>query len=177
MRPGVREALWAADLVTVEQLAQTTILDLAKIDGVSEPAARKIRKLVPRPRKSVVPMRAGRNGGLLQTGNPRGSGRIRLDVRQACRDAFAGRIRVLEDIADSSEATLFERMKAIEILGRYGIGTQPETVDKVKIEAVRDLIAGLAQASEPFLREADLPRFLDAWMGVVKSQFPSIASR
>ena len=177
LQPEVRDALWAADLVTVEQIATTTIRELAKIEGVSEPAARKIRKLVPRPRKSVVPMRPGRNGGTLQTGNPQGSGRIRIEVRQACRDAFHGRISILEDIADETEASLVDRMKAIEILGRYGVGTHAETVDRVKIEDVRDLVGGLAQASEPFLRESDLERFSNAWMDVIKSHFPSIASR
>lgn len=49
-----------------------------------------------------------------------GPGRPASEVVALCREAFAKRIPLLEQFADDPKASLAERQKAIELLGKYG---------------------------------------------------------
>lgn len=77
--------------------------------------------------KNIATMPGG-NGGTLQRGNfgnRGGTGRPPSLVRQVCRGAFANRIATLRQIADGEvpEASVVDRLKAIDLLGKYGLGT------------------------------------------------------
>lgn len=60
------------------------------------------------------------SGGL--PGNPGGPGRPSSLVRARCRGSFYERIPVLEEIADDPGISPADRIRAIEVLARYGLG-------------------------------------------------------
>ena len=62
------------------------------------------------------------NGGLLLSGNPgnSGGGRPKSEVRAACADGFDKRIPLLQAIADNDTLNPAERLKALDLLGKYG---------------------------------------------------------
>ena len=169
LRPETCTALWTAGLTTVESVEETTVRKLKALEGVTEREARKLRRMVPKAVRSVV-VRPMKRGGQL-----RGSaaGRMRREVREACREAFLGRLDSLEEIAD--KGTYLERIRAIDVLGKYGIGTAIELTDAVKLEEVKRLVADLALATEPFIRESDTSRIFDAWNAAIRARFPAVA--
>lgn len=65
--------------------------------------------------------------GKLRVGgtNKGGTGRPPSAVRKACTLAFDQRIKVLTQIADGAEKDA-DRIKAIDVLGKYGLGTKEE---------------------------------------------------
>lgn len=66
------------------------------------------------------------HGGALQVGNPGnsgGTGRPPSLLRQQLRGAFAERVAVLTGITDDQEAPNGDRIRAMDVLGKYGIGT------------------------------------------------------
>ena len=67
------------------------------------------------------------HGGALRNGgtNRGGPGRVPSVVRERCRGSFAKRVTVLEEIADDKEATAADRIRVIDLLDRYGLGTHP----------------------------------------------------
>lgn len=85
----------------------------------------------------AVTVRPGLNGGSLlaggKIGNKGGRG-IQSKVRKACTLAFARRIVVLAQIADDPTTDATDRIRALDTLGRYGIGT----IKEVSTEAVRE---------------------------------------
>jgi hypothetical protein len=67
------------------------------------------------------------HGGALLRGGTIGPGRPSSAVRKACTLAFEQRIAVLTAIADGTEdASPSDRIKAIDVLGKYGLGTKQE---------------------------------------------------
>lgn len=63
------------------------------------------------------------NGGRLKRGNPGnrgGSGRPPSEVRAKCLGSFAKRIKIAEQIADSKESSNADRLKALDLLAKYG---------------------------------------------------------
>lgn len=77
------------------------------------------------PSSSLTSFRVPPQGGLLRSGNPGnkgGIGNTPSRVRKACRKSFAKRIVTLEQIADDKDEDTSERRKAIEALGRIGMG-------------------------------------------------------
>ena len=100
----VCKALWDAGIRTTEDLAGTTINNMAELEGITRYRAKLIRKVVPRQAKredvAVVLRPAGKRPGQLQTGNPLTAGGMRLRAREACREAFHGRVGTLAEIAD-----------------------------------------------------------------------------
>lgn len=78
------------------------------------------RALVPQP-----------HGGALLTGgvpgNKGGTGRPTSEIRAAFAESLHTRRKVLEDIADSAESKDRDRIAAVDIIGKYGIGSaRPE---------------------------------------------------
>lgn len=61
------------------------------------------------------------------TGGKKGrSGRPPSVIRERCRGSFEKRIKVLEEIADDPETSPADRIRAIDLLARYGLGTQQQ---------------------------------------------------
>lgn len=63
------------------------------------------------------------HGGALRVGNPGnagGPGRPPSAVRAACAESFDTRIPVLEQIADDPKVSKSDRLKAMDLLGKYG---------------------------------------------------------
>jgi hypothetical protein len=76
-----------------------------------------------------------------------GTGRPPSELRQRCRGSFGERIRIAEQIADGSRFRPADRLRAIDLLGRYGLGPVAEvSVDQVRdclrltIAAIRELL-------------------------------------
>jgi hypothetical protein len=106
-------------------------------------------------KKMTPTTRPGRNGGTLRSGNPGnrgGSGTVPSILRDQLRGSFASRIATLEQIADGEvvakmkvaeketemmvSADVSDRLKAIDMLGKYGLGT----VKEISVEAVREKV-------------------------------------
>jgi hypothetical protein len=84
---------------------------------------------------ALVPQRHG--GALYSGGVPGhrgGSGRPASALRERLRGSFEERVVVLEEIADDHTADPQDRIRAIDTLAKYGIGTLRE----VSVEQVRD---------------------------------------
>jgi hypothetical protein len=47
-------------------------------------------------------------------------------IRERCRGSFEDRIRVLEEIADDPEQSSADRLRALDLLAKYGLGTQQQ---------------------------------------------------
>ena len=73
------------------------------------------------------------HGGALLSGGIKGhnggTGRPPSAIRELCRGSFAERLEVLTDIADDTEAKTIDRIRAIDLLGKYG------GVDKLALTA------------------------------------------
>lgn len=61
---------------------------------------------------------------------PGEGGRPPSEVRQRLRGSFADRIRILEQIADDPKASAADRMRAVDLLAKYGLGTTQEVTGK-----------------------------------------------
>ena len=80
------------------------------------------------------------HGGALLSGGVKGhkgaGGRPPSKIRERCRDSFEDRLPFLEGIVDDGEERTSDRLKAHELLGRFGgvteisltVGEQPEEV-------------------------------------------------
>jgi hypothetical protein len=104
---------------------------------------------------ALVPQAHG--GALLRGGMPGNAGspgRPPGALRERLRGSLEARVSVLEEIADSPEADPADRIRAVDILAKYGLGTASDvTVDQVRdrlgrtVALVRDrLPADLAGA-------------------------------
>jgi hypothetical protein len=47
-------------------------------------------------------------------------------IRERCRGSFEERIKILEEIADDPDVSPSDRLKAMDLLGKYGLGTQQQ---------------------------------------------------
>lgn len=90
-------------------------------------------------------VRQTHGGALLRggvRGNRGGTGRPRNEIVAALRHALAERIPVLVAIIDDPVSTHAERIRALEVLARYGVGSASREEDreeqrKVQIVVVR----------------------------------------
>lgn len=88
--------------------------------------------------KSSPKVRVPKHGnGLLVTGwQQPGPGRPPSALRALLRESFADRVRIAESIADSGEHDASDRLKAIDLLAKYGLGTTKE----ISVESVRERV-------------------------------------
>lgn len=66
----------------------------------------------------------GRNGGRLRRGNPGnrgGRGRAPAEIRATCREKFDTLLPKLERIAKARKSKDADKVRAIDVLGRYGM--------------------------------------------------------
>jgi hypothetical protein len=96
---------------------------------------------------SLVPSPTGR--GMLRHGSKKGNtpgpGRPPSAIREALRASFDKRITILEEIADGGEQDS-DRLKAVDILAKYGLG---------KDVSVEDVKSRLAQTLDIIDEECD----------------------
>lgn len=90
---------------------------------------------------ALVPQSHG--GAIYRGGVPGhrgGPGRPPSALRERLRGSFEQRIAVLEDIADDDQADPQDRIRAIDTLAKYGVGTLREvSVDQVRERLHRTL--------------------------------------
>jgi hypothetical protein len=84
---------------------------------------KRVERLVPQPHGGAI-----KQGG--NNGNRGGTGAVPSEIRERLRGSFAERIRVLEDIADHGRNDT-DRIRAIELMGRYGLGV----ADRLEVQA------------------------------------------
>lgn len=99
-----------------------------------------------------IPLRTPAHGrGLLRVGNPEATGRPPSAIRASMRESLDKRLVIAEQIADDENAAPSERLKAMELLARYGLGTS-DTVnhkrpgfasDDERRQRLRELLARL----------------------------------
>ena len=80
---------------------------------MSEPEKTTDETTVPQPHGGAL-----RRGG--KKGNKGGPGRVPSEVRAKCLGSFAKRIKVAEQIADSPTSSNADRLKALDLLAKYG---------------------------------------------------------
>ncbi len=83
------------------------------------PATKPKPELLPQPHGGAL-----RGGG--KPGNRGGTGRPPSVIRERCRGSFEDRIVVLEEIADNPKASASDRIRALDLLGKYGLGIQQQ---------------------------------------------------
>ena len=123
--------------------------------GAKSPA--KAGVLVPQP-----------HGGQLRCGskpgtNRGGTGRPPSSIRERLRGSFDERVAVLEDIADSEAHSTADRLRAIDLLAKYGLGTTKElTVENVQ-ERLRGTVALIRAELPASQAEPLLARMRELW--------------
>ncbi len=85
--------------------------------------------------KKIPTERVGKNRALIP-GNPGNSGgkkgrsgRPPSALREQLRGSFADRIPILECMADNTSASASDRLKALDMMARYGLGTTSTSTD------------------------------------------------
>ena len=92
------------------------------------PKPREKPRLIPQPHGGAL-----RNGGT----NRGGPGRPPSAVREMCRKAFEEGLPEIVKIATGKiEASAGERVRALDILGKYGLGTQQEVSGSIETRRV-----------------------------------------
>ena len=78
------------------------------------------------------------HGGALRRGgtNRGGPGRPPSAIREQLRGSFEQRIRVLEDIADGKEYSAADRLRAVDLLGKFGLGQRDAISAKHQVSGV-----------------------------------------
>lgn len=91
-------------------------------------------------RVPAIAQRPGKNGGRLRSGNPgnAGGGRPPYQIRRSCREDFDELRAKLVTIARSRKAKDADRIRAIDVLGRYGLG---EHIDRGDVQKAVEMTA------------------------------------
>ena len=170
--PQICEKLWAAGLVTPGQVAESSVVALEKTAGISNRQARRVRAAIPwrNPKPPRVLVRAMPVSKIERR-------LMREQLRAACREVFAvDGIGMLEAILRDEFQPLHQRLRALDLLAKYGLGTQPDADrDGLTTEEATSLLGALAKATEPYVDEDDLPRIGQTWMALVRERFPELA--
>lgn len=119
----------------------------------------------PKPGELVKP---AHGNGLLRHGsepgtNAGGTGRPPSEIRKSLRLSFDQRVKIWEEIADDADAPRLERMKAVDLLAKYGLGTTKElTVEHVK-DRLQQTIAAISDTLPAEQANALLARIEPIW--------------
>lgn len=86
----------------------------------AQPSGKKTeRQLVPQPHGGALLPGAG--------GGPQpGSGRPPSELRERLKGSLAERVKIIEEIADEITHSAADRLRAIDLLAKYGLGTKEE---------------------------------------------------
>ena len=126
------------------------------------------------PKKSVKPKLVPQPGGkgALQVGNlgnKGGPGRPPSSLRKRLRDSADDRIKVLEDVADGGDldAKPSDRIKAVDILLKYGLGPGGKWAQEDVVELMQELGAAVAEVVDDDVLLADIK---EKWLVVLRSR-------
>jgi hypothetical protein len=115
------------------------------------------------PVKSPVGDHSGTADGFASGGtNVGGPGRPPSVIRERCRGSFYQRVNVLEEIADAPDTMPGDRIRAIDVLGRYGLMTARIDLEEVKIRLSRT-IAKIEELCDPDTAERLLTALDPIW--------------
>ena len=94
--------------------------------------------------------------------NRGGTGRPPSAIRERLRGSFDERIETLEDIADSNAESTADRIRAVDLLAKYGLGTLKEISTEDVAGRLRDTIDIIRRR----LPEAEANALLNEMRGV-----------
>jgi hypothetical protein len=80
----------------------------------------------------------------------------------ALREAFAARVALAEALADNPRLTATERLKALDLMARYGLGTTRD----VSVEDVRDRLTATLAAIRRHLPIPEAERLVAELRGI-----------
>lgn len=104
------------------------------------------------------------HGGALQRGgtpgNP-GGGRPPAELRRILRLALEERVEAIKDIADNGAPK--DRLKALDLMARYGMGVQKEVTTEHVRERLAQSIEVIREEVEPEVAERVLKRMSKLW--------------
>jgi len=84
-------------------------------------------------------------------------------LRARLRGSFANRVAVLEEIADNPESNPGDRIRAVDLLAKYGLGAATElTADAVR-ERLTSTLTLLREAIPAEALNSLLPRLRTIW--------------
>lgn len=113
---------------------------------------------------ALVPQLHG--GALLKGGLPGhvgGTGRPSSVLRERLRGSFQDRVKVLEEIADDAQADPQDRIRALDVLAKYGLGVTRElSVDEVR-DRLRETVALIRRALPPLQANEILTQIREVW--------------
>ncbi len=103
------------------------------------------------------------HGGAISYGNrpgqtPGGIGRPRSELRARLRGSFEERVHILEELAADPDCSPSDRIKALELMLRYGLGTQSE--HEVRTENIQ-IRGDLSEALKSALRDPGVRQWLE----------------
>ena len=105
------------------------------------------------------------HGGALRVGNPGnrgGPGRPPSALRERLRGSLDERVAILEQIADNPDASDRDRIKAVDVMARYGLGTLRE----LSVEDVRERLRATLELLKQELHEDDADRLIARLRGI-----------
>lgn len=87
------------------------------------------------------------NGAVIPTGahplntggKPGRSGRPPSAIRARLRGSFANRVKILKEIADSEDSRGSDRLKALDLMAKYGLG-EAKGYDEALVEALGESV-------------------------------------
>ena len=92
-----------------------------------------------------------------------GIGRPPSAIRERLRGSFDERVAVLEDIADSNAESTADRIRAIDLLAKYGLGTLKEISTEDVAGRLRETIAIIRRRLPKTEAEALLNEMRGVW--------------
>ena len=96
-------------------------------------------------------------------GHRGGPGRPPSALRERLRGSFEDRVTVLEEIADDEAADPRDRIRAVDTLAKYGIGTLREvSVERVR-DRLRDMLQVLREELPPEQAAHIINRLREVW--------------
>lgn len=185
LQAKTRRALEAAGVSSDEQLAKLTNAELRAMPGIGPYKRKEIRALYPPP-AAVQVMVPGPRGGMLNRGRAGKSGPTTREIRAEASREFSPLIGRLAKVANDRlggvckacgrgkiEVPLAEQLTAINLLGKFGPGTQREVVHALDREKAKDLIRALASGVQKHvLDEATQEAIAGEWEAVFFAFFP-----
>lgn len=118
-------------------------------------------------KRSSVARRPQPQGGYLQTGNPGnagGAGRPPAAIRAASRAGYDELMPVVLKIGKNARAKHSDRIRAADVLGKYGMG-QPVSIDDV-LECWHETVSVIRERFAPDISEPLIVTLRPIWIGI-----------